>query len=360
MLNFTVGPVMISKEVLKVGREIPYFRTPEFSKTMRENEQLIKEFLKCSKDSRVITLTASGSGAMEAAVINALTSKDRILVINGGSFGERFIEICKTHNLKYTEIKCELGKTLTKEQLYKYDNKGYTALLVNLDETSTGVLYDINLISKFSKKNHIFTLVDSISSFLCDPYNMSKLGINVTITSSQKALAIAPGLSFIALDKIAIDRVNQNKASSFYFDLKKYLKDGERGQTPFTPAVGIILQLNKRLLSIKKKGGVDKEIERTKKIAEYFRNKIIKEKLPFKLFTNQMSNCVTALTPINKNISAYHIFEVMKDKYNIFICPNGGSLKDKVFRVGHIGDIKYKDIDILINAFKDMKRKKII
>jgi len=352
---------MISKEILKIGGEqIPYFRTPKFSALMLENEKLLKDLLKATKDSRVITLTASGTGAMEAAVINTSTCKDKILIVNGGSFGQRFVEICKTYNLNYTEIKCELGKTLTKEQLYKYDNKGFTELLVNLNETSTGTLYDIELISKFAKKNHIFTIVDSISSFLCDSYDMSKLGINVTIISSQKALAIPPGLSFIALDKIAVSRINQNKTPSFYFDLKKYLKDGERGQTPFTPGVGIVMQLNKRLLLIKKSGGLDKEIERSKKLATYFRNKIIKEELPFKFFSNNMSNAVTALMLVNDKVSAYHIFEIMKDEYGIFICPNGGILKDKIFRVGHVGNIKYKDIDSLINVLKDMEKRKII
>ena len=163
---------------------------------------------------------------MDAAVSNTLDNTDKILVINGGSFGHRFVEICQTYELNYTEIKCQFGKTLTKEQLYKYDNKGYTALLVNLDETSSGVLYDIEMISDFCKKNDIFLIVDSISSFLCDPFNMKRLGVDLVITGSQKALAIAPGIAIICVNSKAITKINNSKVKSYYLNLKSYLTNG--------------------------------------------------------------------------------------------------------------------------------------
>ena len=179
MLNFTVGPVMSNEKIRQIGGDqIPYFRTQEFSKLMLDNEFLLKKFFKASNDSRVIFLTGSGTASMDATVSNLFTKEDKILVVNGGSFGHRFCEICDVYELNYTEIKCELGKTLTKEQLLPYDNKGYTAFIVNLDETSTGVLYDINLISCFCKRNNLFLLVDSISSFLCDPFDMESLNVN--------------------------------------------------------------------------------------------------------------------------------------------------------------------------------------
>lgn len=358
MLNFTVGPVMSNEEILKIGAEqVPYFRTQEFSNIMLENERLLKKFFKATDDSRVIFMTGSGTASMDACVQNLLNNDDKILIINGGSFGHRFCEICDVYNLKYTEIKCEFGKTLTREQLFEFDGKGYTSLLVNIDETSTGVLYDINLISKFCKKNNIFLIVDSISSFLCDPFNMNDLGVNAVITGSQKALALAPGLSFICVDHKAIDKINSNTPKSYYFNLKSYLINGVRGQTPFTPAVGILIQLNKRLKMIDEIGGVDAEIERTKNRALYFRNKI--KDLPFEICSNNLSNAVTPLSPIDKSKSAYKLFEVLKDKYGIWVCPNGGGLKDIIFRVGHIGEIDYKDYDYLVDSLKDIINKKL-
>lgn len=295
---------------------------------------------------------------MDAAVLNTLTKEDKILIVNGGFFGHRFCEICDVYGLNYTEIKCEFGKTLTKEQLYKYDDKGYTALLVNLDETSTGVLYDIEMISLFCKKNNIFLIVDSISSFLCDSFNMKELNVNVVLTGSQKALAVALGVSIIALDNKALERINKNKVVAYYLDLKPYLKNMERGQTPFTPAVGILLQLNKRLKTIDENGGVEIEISKTKERALYFRNAI--KDLPFEIYPDTMSNAVTALTLKNKDKSAYKVFETLKDEYGIWICPNGGELKDKVFRVGHIGDLKISDYKKLIKAFKSLQKRNII
>lgn len=359
MLNFTVGPVMMSDEIKKIGgQDIPYFRTDEFSKVMLDNEILLKKYFKSEKDARIITLTGSGTAAMDAIVSNTLDENDKILVINGGSFGHRFVEICQTYGLNYTEIKCEFGKTLKPEQLYEYDNKDYTALLVNLDETSSGVLYDINMISDFCKKNNIFLIVDSISSFLCDPFNMKELGVDVVITGSQKALAIAPGVSLICVNEAAMARIKKSKIKSYYLNLKSYLVNGERGQTPFTPAVGTILQLNKRLHIIEENGGVDGEIERISNLAKYFRDKI--KYLPFKLFADKMSNAVTALELKNKNVSAHKLFEIIKDEYNVFICPNGGEYKDKVFRVGHIGDIHFEDIDKLIEIFIDLVKRGIL
>ncbi len=358
MLNFTVGPVMSDERIRNIGgNQIPYFRTTEFSKIMLENEMLLKKFFKASDDARVVFITGSGTAAMDASVLNFFNLEDKLLIINGGSFGHRFCEICDTYNLNYTEIKCKIGHTLTEKQLYEYDGKGYTGLLVNLDETSTGVLYDIKMISDFCKKNNIFLLVDSISSFLCDEFNMKELGVNAVLTGSQKALALAPGISLIVVDKEAIKRINENNVKSYYFNLKAYLSNGERGQTPFTPAVGVLLQLNERLKMIEYSGGVDAEIERTASRATYFRN-LVKE-LPFTICSNKLSNAVTPLMPIDKSKNAYKLFEILKDKYGIWICPNGGDLKEKIFRVGHIGDLKLSDYDLLVKAINDIIDKKL-
>ncbi len=355
MLNFTVGPVMSTKEIREIGGEqIPYFRTPEFSKIMLDNEALLKEFFKADEDSRIVFLTASGTGAMDCAVQNTLNQNDNVLIVNGGSFGHRFVEICQNYEIPYTEIICEPGCNITAEQLDKIDGSKYTALLVNVDETSTGVLYDINLLSKFCKKYNLFFIVDSISSFLCDSFNMKELGVNLVLTGSQKALALAPGISLICIDQRAIERVNKAKHVSYYFDIKKYLVNGERGQTPFTPAVGILLQLNKRLHMIKDKGGVDAEVAEAAAKAKYFRDHI--KDLPFEICSNSLSNAVTPLHPIREGVSAHKIFEIIKDEYGVYVCPNGGEFKDSIFRIGHIGDLSYDDYDKLIEIFKDLNK----
>lgn len=357
MINFTVGPVQSSDTVRAIGAEqVPYFRTSEFSELMLENERLIKKFAKSGKDSRVTFMTCSGSGGMETAIINTLTPKDKAIVINGGSFGQRFVELLKLHEIPFTEIKMVHGKALKPEHLAPYENQGYTAFIVNKHETSTGVHYDINLISDFCKRNGLFLIVDTISSFLTDPFDMKALGADVMITGSQKALACPPGIAIMVFSKRALERIEEIKCKCQYLDLKLALKNQERGQTPWTPAVGILRQINVRLKEIDANGGVEEEISRTANLANYFREQI--KDLPFEIVSESLSNAVTPLHPTT--CSAYELFLKIKDEYGMWICPNGGEMKDTIFRVGHIGCLTEADYDKLIEAFLNLREKKFI
>ena len=359
MLNFTVGPVQSSDAVRAIGAEqVPYFRTSEFSETMLENERLVKKFANATEDSKVVFMTCSGSGGMEAAIMNCLTKDDKTLVINGGSFGERFVELLTLHEIPYTEIKLEYGKALKPEHLAKFEDKGYTAFLMQKHETSTGVHYDINLVSEFCKRNGCFLIVDTISTFLCDPFNMAATGAGVMITGSQKALACAPGIAIMIIAPNAQERISKSKCCCQYLDLKLALKNMERGQTPWTPAVGILRQINARLKEIEANGGVDVEIARCAHLAKYFRGKLIELNLPFEIVSESLSNAVTPLHPTTR--SAFDIFLKIKDEYGMWICPNGGSMKDTIFRVGHLGYLSERDYDRLISAFVDLKNKKFI
>lgn len=348
---------MSSDAVRAIGEEqVPYFRTAEFSETMKENEKLVKKFAKAPEGARVVFITGSGTASMEATVMNVFTPKDRVLVVNGGSFGHRFVQLCEIHDIPHTEIKLDMGCALTAEHLAPYEDKGYTGFLVNLDETSTGVLYDIQLISDFCHRNGIFLVVDSISSFLADPFDMAKLGVDVMITGSQKALACPPGISLIVLAPNAVERVCSREVKSMYFNLKDALKNGERGQTPFTPAVGILRQINARLREIEQAGGVESENRRMAELAADFRSKIAD--MPFTIVSQSLSNAVTPLHP--HNVSAYDIFLRLKDEYGIWICPNGGDMAEKVFRVGHLGAITTDDNTTLVEALKDMQRRGLL
>ncbi len=357
MLNFTVGPVMCSDEVRAVGGEqVPYFRTPEFSEVMFENEKFMLKYAKAPEGSKAVFMTNSSTGSMEAVVMNCFGSEDKVLVIDGGSFGHRFVELCEIHEVPHEVVKLNMGQKLTKERLYEYDNQGFTGLLVNIDETSTGVLYDSEMIGKFCKKNDIFYVCDCVSSFLADAFDMEHCGADVMITGSQKVLACPPGISIIVLAPKAVERVKNIRVKSMYFNLADVLKNMERGQTPFTPAVGILRQINTRLKEIESQGGVDVEVARVAAQAKDFRDKI--QGLPFELVSESPANGVTSVHPINMN--AYEIFTELKDNYGIWICPNGGKLKEKVFRVGHIGYLNHDDNTMLVAALKDVINKGIM
>ena len=357
MINFTVGPVQSNNQVLEIGGEqVPYFRTPEFSALMLENERLVCKLANAPENSRTVFITGSGTASMEAVVMNTLTQTDKALVVNGGSFGQRFADMLSHHEIEHTEIKLEVGQPLTKQTLQAFAGQGYTAFLVNVHETSTGVHYDIDLIGEFCKRNGIFLVVDAISSFLADEFDMTAVHAGVMITGSQKALACPPGISIVVLSPEGVQRVNSGRSACMYLDLKDALKNQERGQTPFTPAVGLLRQIHARLLQIEATGGTAASVESVRKLANYFRAGI--RELPFEFITNAMSNAVTSLHPTTA--SAYAIFEILKNEYGIWICPNGGALRDSVFRVGHIGCLTTEDYDTLIAAFYDLQRRNII
>lgn len=164
MINFTVGPVQSSEVVRNIGGEqVPYFRTSEFSELMFENEALMKKFAKAEDDARVVFITGSGTASMEAVTVNTLTEQDKVLIVNGGSFGQRFVQLCEIYQIPHTEIKLDVGEALTEEELKVHENQGYTAFMVNVHETSTGVHYNIQMISEFCKSieiYHIFHLYD--------------------------------------------------------------------------------------------------------------------------------------------------------------------------------------------------------
>lgn len=357
MLNFTVGPVQMSEEILRMGAEqIPYFRTAEFSALMLENENIMLRLFDAPTDSRCIFLTGSGTAAMEASVACTLTHDDRALIVDGGSFGRRFVELCEAHGIPHDAISLSPGEPLRAEHLESCTGKGYTAFLVNIHETSTGVLYDARLISDFCRREGLFLIVDAISAFIADPISMRDIGADVLFTGSQKALALPPGLSIAALSPRAQERARAAKRRLFYLDFADHLKNMERGQTPFTPAVDVLLRLNARLRSIDEKG-IAAERANIACLAEDFRSKM--DEFGFSPLTESPSNAVTAIR-VREGASAVRIFEILKDEYGIFVCPNGGALAESVFRVGHLGALTLEDNATLVAALRDIKERGLL
>lgn len=348
MKLFTIGPTEMYQNTLEVKAQmVPYFRTKEFSDLMLETDQLLKKSIGTTEASQTIYLTASGSGAMEATVMNCFDQKDKLLVVSGGTFGERFEDICRIHSFNYEVLKIEFGQTLTQEMLKPFENKGFTGLLVNLHETSTGQLYDVQMLSEFCQRNQLFLVVDAITAFLCDPYNMDKYHIDATIISSQKGLCLSPGLSMVILSKRMVKRVNQSKVKSLYFDFKDYIKNMERGQTPFTPCVGILYELNDMLKKIDQEG-IERHLNRVRVLCENFRESI--KNLPISIPDYPLSNSMTPI--IFEKPIAKEVFESLKNKYGIYVNPTGGELKERLVRIAHIGNLTIEDNQMLVKHLK--------
>jgi len=344
---FTPGPVKMSDEILAIGaKQTPYFRNTPFSDVTFACENGLLEMINAPAGSKVIFLTASGTAGMEAAIMNLLTTNDNALVVNGGGFGQRFVDICATHDVPHTNFKVKNTNLSDIENLAP-DEK-HTALIVNAHETSVGHLYDLDAMGEYASCNNMLYIVDAISMLVTDPLDMRKSNIDVVIASSQKGFALPPGLTMVVLSPKAQNKLQD--INSLYFNFKNYLKNGERGQTPYTPAVTIMLQLEARLKQIKERGGVEQSINNAKDIADYFRQSI--KTLPLKEYTPYMPNAMTTLTPTDGK-SAMDIVNDLEEKYKVMVCPNGGPERELVFRVSHMGEMTKDYTDILIDALHD-------
>ena len=350
---YAIGPVEMYDETLEIGgKQVPYFRNDEFSQVVFSASAGLKRLL-YNENGEIILLTCSGTGAMEATIMNCFTKEDNLIVIDGGSFGHRFCQLCQTHEIPFETVKVEQGEILTREMIEEVLSHGkFTGLLVNLDETSIGQLYDIEMLSEICNENDLFFVVDAISAFLADEVNMDKYGIDAVILSSQKALALAPGLSIVALSERILERVESINPHSIYFDFKDYLKNGLRGQTPFTPAVRVIIELEDMVKRLEDKG-IENVIKETNELASYFRRRIKEIGLDYPDYP--LSNAVTPV--IFNDFDAEEVYRQLIDKYGYTVNPSGGDNAKKMFRVSHVGNHTIEDVENLVLAIEEIINK---
>ena len=342
MKLFTVGPVEMYPETLRIeGSQPPYFRTEEFGAKMKECERMFLQSVRAPEDAFYFPLTCSGSGAMDAVVANLFTGRDKLLIIDGGSFGHRFVEICARYCIPADVYAIPFREAFSKERFEQYHGGGYAALLVNACDTSTGQLYDLDYLGEFCRRNDMLLIVDAVSAYLADPLDMARQGIDVLFTASQKALALAPGLALVALSARARARAAEN-CVPYYFDFNAAILNQQRGQTPFTCPVNTMLSLHQRLAAVLE-AGVSNTVALHARRAAYFRRKIAT--LPLELPEIPLSNSCTPVLFPKEN--AKTVFENLKNKYGLVVTPSGGAWQNKQLRFGHLGNLTDKDFDDL-------------
>lgn len=348
MTLFTCGPVQMypSTTVIR-NKGFIHFRTKEYGEMVISTLKRLSLLLGNHEEFATIYLASSGTGAMEATIENCIDVNDKALVINGGGFGKRFCELLEYHNIPHDSIDLNWNEELTENHLKPYENKDYTTLFVNIHETTSGQLYNKQILSDFAKRNNMFFIVDAISSFLADEYNMEKYGIDVTIISSQKGLCCSPGCSIVSLSRRMIDKIYNNNliTPSKYFDFKDYLAGNiDRGQTPYTPPVLVMYEIQDMLNLIEKEGGINARLKTVEEKCNYFRKKV--QEIGLTIPKYPISNM---LTPVwFKDVNAYDVIQVLKDKYGMYVNPCGGELATKLLRVSHIGNTTISDIDELL------------
>ncbi|MBI3788874.1 MAG: alanine--glyoxylate aminotransferase family protein, partial [Ignavibacteriales bacterium] len=291
---YTPGPTPVPESVmLKMAEPIIHHRHKEFTDVFARVNQNLKYLFQTSED--VYTLTSSGTGAMEAAVCNLHRAGDTALFVNGGKFGERWGELLQAYGVTPVEIVVEWGTAVAPEAILNAlkANPKISAVYLTHSETSTGTATDVKtLASLIHQHSNVVVVIDGITAVGAMELRMDEWGIDVVVTGSQKGLMVPPGLAFIALSKRAWEMVNRSNLPNYYFNLKKAQKAMATSDTPWTPAISLIIGVDAALEMIRQTG-VEHVWARHDRLARSIRVGV--EAIGLKLLSNVPSNALTAV-----------------------------------------------------------------
>ncbi len=352
-LLMTPGPTPLPPRVIKaLGRQTVHHRKREYGDMYRKlNEGLGYVF---STGYPVLTFTASGTGGMEAAIVNCFSPGDKVILVSCGVFGDRFGDIVSAMGLEMEKVEVPWGKSVTVDQIESRLDSSVKGVIVTHNETSTGVCNDIAGIGEMLKNREILYIVDAVSSLGGMEVKPEEWGIDVVITSSQKALMCPPGLTFLAVSPGAMEAARSNRnAGRHYWDFIKALDfmNKEFPQNPFTPAVNLI-NASVQALSMIREEGLAKVFERHRRMAAMTREGARAMGLELFAHENCLSDTLTALK-VPDGIDAADIIRTMEDRHGIIIAGGNRSLKGKIIRIAHMGYISGKDVLRTIAALED-------
>lgn len=345
---FTPGPTPVPPEVsLAEAAPLIHHRTPEFSSILAKVSEDLK-YLFQTTEGEVYTLASSGTGAMEACVVNLLSRDDVALVASGGKFGERWGELCRAYGVKVTCINVEYGNAIEPEEVEKALKRDTSikTVFVTQCETSTGVLNDIEAIASIVKKYPALLVVDAITAVGVDPFFMDKWQVDVAITGSQKGLMLPPGLAFAAVRPTAQEAIKSANLPRYYWDFRTMHESLKKDTTPFTPAVSLIMALREALDMIKKEG-LENIWKRHARLAHATREAV--RSLGLELFASRPCDILTAVK-VPSGVDGATFTENLRDKYGVSIAGGQAELKGKIFRIAHVGYMNDFDVITAIAA----------
>ena len=338
----TPGPTPLPPQIsLAMARPIIHHRTPQFQEILKEASLGLKWVFQTVND--VFIISSSGTGAMEAAVMNLLSSGDAALVVQGGKFGERWTEIAKAYGITSEVIDVEWGQSVSPEEIKKRlkANPQIKAVFTTLCETSTGVDNDIAAIAAVVKATPAVLVVDAISGLGAVDIKTDAWGIDIVVAGSQKGLMLPPGLGFISVSPKAAKLVEVSKSPRYYLDLRKAKKALDKNDTPFTSSITLIIALNEAL-KMMQSDGLEYIFKRHKTMADATRAAM--KALGLELFApTAASNGVTAVK-VPQGVDGEKLVKTMRDTYGVTIAGGQDELKGKVFRIAHMGFIAESDI----------------
>jgi len=323
-----VFPGDIDPRIAQIGAEpILYMRTDEFSAINKQNEQILLELIHCT-GGKTIIYTGSGTGAMSGIVENYVTTRKKAFVIDGGSFGQRWYDLCRYYGVDAVDYKVPFACDIDYEDLdRRVGEEKPDVFLCQHHETSSGQLFDLRKISGICHRHGVSLVVDVISSFLAEELSMDELDIDICVTSTQKGLNIPPGLSIVFLSA-KLEGYPFNR-KGYYWDFDTNLLNLRRGQTPYSPATLIYMQLNARLRQLKAEGGETKNIADVAHRCRVFR--ALCKEYGWDVPAQVPSQAITGFQTKDSDRS---IFRGLIDKYDTYIMP--GSIPG-FYRVSHMG-----------------------
>ena len=348
----TPGPTPCPGEVLEaMGTPMINHRGPEFGQLILGLTEKMKQVYMTTN--RLYILTASGTGSLEAAVVNTLSPGDKVLAVSVGYFGDRFAEMTKAYGAEVKKLDFEWGTAADPEAIRSSlrDDPEVKAVLVTHNETSTGVTNHLESISKVVKGEfNKLLLVDAISSIGCVPLPTDQWNCDMVCTASQKGLMVPPGLSFISVSQDALEAGQRARMPRFYFDLPAAQRYLERGQNPWTPAVSLFYGLDVALDMLLEEG-MDQVFSRHARIADMTRSGVKSLGLALVAEEAYASNTVTAVR-LPEGVDGGKLSALLRTDHSIVLAGGQGPLQGKIFRIGHMGRVTEEDIQEVLHALE--------
>lgn len=354
LLLMIPGPTPVPESVLSaLGRHPIGHRSADFSKIMAQVLEDLKWLHQTAHD--VLVLTASGTGTMEAGIINFLSPGDRVLVCCNGKFAERWADLCDAWGLKTERIDAPWGEALDPEVVRAVLEadvaKELKAVVITHSETSTGVINDLEAISRHVKAHgKALTIVDAVTSLGATSIPMDEWGLDVVASASQKGYMMPPGLGFIAVSPKAWQAYDVAKLPKFYLDLGKYRAEAAHHTTPFTPAINLVFGL-KVALEMMREEGLDAIF------ARHHRHKIATRAavraLDLSLYAQKDSVASPAITAVvTAPVDAEALRSHLRKRFDIALAGGQDTLDGKIVRIGHLGFVSDRDILTTIAALE--------
>ena len=349
------GPTPVPEKVLQaLGKHPIGHRSKDFQDLVEETTKNLKWLHQTQND--VLTITGSGTAAMEAGIINTLSKGDKVICGENGKFGERWVKVAEEFGLEVIKINAKWGTALNPEDfkmiLEKDKEKEIKAVILTHSETSTGVINDLKKISNYVREHKkALSIVDCVTSIGACNVPIDEWELDIVASGSQKGYMIPPGLSFISVSEKAWQATEYSNLPKFYLNLKSYRKSLVNNSNPYTPAVNLVFALDESLKMMRSEG-LEKIFARHERHKQAISNAA--KALNLKLFADEqhLSPSITAIA--TEQIDAEEFRKKVKNRFDILLAGGQDHLKGKIFRVGHLGYINDRDIITVISAISNV------